>query len=70
MITRILHLIKRPAGSLFLCSVCEQLLEYYANNKNLVDTEENLLTCLANLFTQVIIITRLDHLVEKVTRTR
>ncbi|KAA8530851.1 hypothetical protein F0562_005525 [Nyssa sinensis] len=31
----------------------EQLLEYYANNKNLVDTEENLLTCLADLFTQI-----------------
>lgn len=31
----------------------EQLLEYYANNKNLGETEENLLTCLADLFTQV-----------------
>ncbi|KAA8530852.1 hypothetical protein F0562_005524 [Nyssa sinensis] len=31
----------------------EQLLQYYANNKNLVDTEENLLTCLAELFTQI-----------------
>uniref|UniRef100_A0A7C8YLA1 ubiquitinyl hydrolase 1 n=1 Tax=Opuntia streptacantha TaxID=393608 RepID=A0A7C8YLA1_OPUST len=31
----------------------EQLLEYYANNKNTVDAEENLLTCLADLFTQV-----------------
>lgn len=32
----------------------EQLLEYYANNKNIGDIEENLLTCLADLFTQVI----------------
>lgn len=31
----------------------DQLLEYYANNKNVGDAEENLLTCLADLFTQV-----------------
>ncbi|CBI38964.3 hypothetical protein VitviT2T_014040 [Vitis vinifera] len=31
----------------------EQLLEYYAKNKNLGDPEENLLTCLADLFTQI-----------------
>ncbi|KAG8640977.1 ubiquitin carboxyl-terminal hydrolase 3 isoform X2 [Manihot esculenta] len=31
----------------------EQLLEYYANNKNSGDAEENLLTCLADLFTQI-----------------
>ncbi|RVX23701.1 Ubiquitin carboxyl-terminal hydrolase 3 [Vitis vinifera] len=31
----------------------EQLLEYYTNNKNLADAEENLLTCLADLFMQV-----------------
>ncbi|WOL00328.1 ubiquitin carboxyl-terminal hydrolase 4 [Canna indica] len=31
----------------------EQLLDYYANNKNLGDAEENLLTCLADLFTQI-----------------
>ncbi|KAF8406016.1 hypothetical protein HHK36_008096 [Tetracentron sinense] len=31
----------------------EQLLEYYANNKNLGDAEENILTCLADLFTQI-----------------
>jgi ubiquitin carboxyl-terminal hydrolase 12/46 len=31
----------------------EQLLEYYANNKNPGDAEENLLTCLADLFMQV-----------------
>ncbi|XP_047318346.1 ubiquitin carboxyl-terminal hydrolase 4-like [Impatiens glandulifera] len=31
----------------------EQLLEYYANNKNPADAEENLLTCLADLFTQI-----------------
>lgn len=31
----------------------EQLLEFYANNKNLADGEENLLSCLADLFSQV-----------------
>jgi hypothetical protein len=31
----------------------EQLLEYYANNKSAVEGEDNLLTCLADLFTQV-----------------
>ncbi|XP_021688110.1 ubiquitin carboxyl-terminal hydrolase 3 isoform X4 [Hevea brasiliensis] len=31
----------------------EQLLEYYATNKNTGDAEENLLTCLADLFTQI-----------------
>ncbi|XP_041008744.1 ubiquitin carboxyl-terminal hydrolase 4-like [Juglans microcarpa x Juglans regia] len=31
----------------------EQLLEYYANNKNIGDAEENLLTCLADLFMQI-----------------
>ncbi|ONK74055.1 uncharacterized protein A4U43_C03F2320 [Asparagus officinalis] len=31
----------------------EQLLEYYANNKNVGDAGENLLTCLADLFTQI-----------------
>ncbi|KAF5951893.1 hypothetical protein HYC85_009837 [Camellia sinensis] len=31
----------------------EQLLDYYANNKNPADAEENLLTCLAELFTQI-----------------
>lgn len=31
----------------------EQLLDYYSNNKNIGDAEENLLTCLADLFTQV-----------------
>jgi ubiquitin carboxyl-terminal hydrolase 12/46 len=31
----------------------EQLLEYYSNNKNPGDAEENLLTCLADLFMQV-----------------
>lgn len=35
----------------FLVPFREQLLEYYANNKR--DTEENLLTCLADLFTQI-----------------
>ncbi|KAL6220094.1 hypothetical protein ACLB2K_007851 [Fragaria x ananassa] len=31
----------------------EQLLEYYSNSKNIGDAEENLLTCLADLFTQI-----------------
>lgn len=31
----------------------EQLLEYYSSNKSTGDAEENLLTCLADLFTQV-----------------
>ncbi|KAL0909659.1 hypothetical protein M5K25_020546 [Dendrobium thyrsiflorum] len=31
----------------------EQLLEYYANNKNVGEAEENLLTCLADLFNQI-----------------
>ncbi|GFY91378.1 ubiquitin-specific protease 3 [Actinidia rufa] len=30
----------------------DQILEYYSNNKNFVDPEENLLTCLGDLFTQ------------------
>lgn len=32
----------------------EQLLEHYANNKIPGDAEENLLTCLAELFSQVV----------------
>lgn len=32
----------------------EQLLEYYGNNRSIGDAEENLLTCLADLFSQVI----------------
>ncbi|KAK4485935.1 hypothetical protein RD792_008586 [Penstemon davidsonii] len=31
----------------------EQLLEYYSNNKNPADAEENLLTCLADLYLQI-----------------
>ncbi|CAL9100521.1 unnamed protein product [Musa textilis] len=31
----------------------EQLLDYYENNKNVGDAEENLLTCLADLFSQI-----------------
>ncbi|CAN6466770.1 unnamed protein product [Victoria cruziana] len=31
----------------------EQLLEYYGNNNTVGDAEENLLTCLADLFTQI-----------------
>ncbi|TQE14130.1 hypothetical protein C1H46_000049 [Malus baccata] len=31
----------------------EQLLEYYSSNKSAGDAEENLLTCLADLFTQI-----------------
>ena len=32
----------------------EQLLEYYTSNKSVADSEENLMTCLADLFSQVI----------------
>ncbi|KAH0462642.1 hypothetical protein IEQ34_010217 [Dendrobium chrysotoxum] len=31
----------------------EQLLEYYSNNKNVAEVDENLLTCLADLFNQI-----------------
>lgn len=31
----------------------EQLLDYYTSNKNIGDVEDNLLTCLADLFSQV-----------------
>ncbi|KAK3150721.1 hypothetical protein QOZ80_3AG0236830 [Eleusine coracana subsp. coracana] len=31
----------------------DQLLEYYANNKSIGDVEENMLTCLADLFSQI-----------------
>ncbi|XP_027073310.1 ubiquitin carboxyl-terminal hydrolase 4 [Coffea eugenioides] len=31
----------------------EQLIDYYSNNKTLADAEENLLTCLADLFMQI-----------------
>ncbi|KAG2240520.1 hypothetical protein Bca52824_090662 [Brassica carinata] len=41
-------------GSLFLCSFREQLLEYYTSNKSVAaDAEENLMTCLADLFSQI-----------------
>ncbi|CAK9134588.1 unnamed protein product [Ilex paraguariensis] len=43
----------------------EQLLEYYSNIKNLADAEENLLTCLADLFLQKrMAIEMLDHLLD------
>lgn len=45
---------------IFLCQALyfcvpfrEKLLKYYEKNKNPADPEENLLTCLADLFTQV-----------------
>ena len=31
----------------------EQLLEYYTSNKSVADAEENLMSCLADLFSQV-----------------
>lgn len=41
--------------ALYFCAPFrEQLLEYCANNKSVADSEENLLTCLADLFSQVI----------------
>lgn len=36
----------------------EQLLEYYSNSKNQGESDENLLTCLAELFSQVISLVR------------
>lgn len=33
----------------------DQLLEYYASNKSTGDVEENMLTCLADLFSQVLL---------------
>lgn len=40
--------------ALYFCAPFrDQLLEYYASNKNTGDAEENLLTCLADLFTQI-----------------
>jgi hypothetical protein len=52
------YLIKCPSYTLFQALYyCipfrEQLLEYSANYKNPGEAEENLLTCLADLFTQV-----------------
>ncbi|PKU84968.1 Ubiquitin carboxyl-terminal hydrolase 3 [Dendrobium catenatum] len=40
-------------------SLLEQLLEYYSNNKNVAEVDENLLTCLADLFNQCQIVARL-----------
>ncbi|KAK9949576.1 hypothetical protein M0R45_005093 [Rubus argutus] len=40
-------------GTLFCVPFREQLLEYYSSSKNIGDAEENLLTCLADLFTQI-----------------
>lgn len=43
-----------PFQALYYCTPFrEQLLEYYAKNRNLEDAEESLLTCLADLFSQV-----------------
>lgn len=40
--------------ALYFCTPFrEQLLDYYGNHKNPGDAEENLLTCLADLFSQV-----------------
>jgi hypothetical protein len=37
--------------ALYFCiPIKEQLLEYYSNNKNPRDAQENLLTCLADIF--------------------
>jgi hypothetical protein len=33
----------------------DQLLEYYGNNKSIGDGEETMLTCLADLFSQVLL---------------
>lgn len=41
----------------------EQLLDYYENNKIVGDAEENLLTCLADLFSQVCGFLRIAHFI-------
>ena len=41
------------AGSFLLSSVSWAVVEYYAKSKNLGHPEENLLTCLAGLFTEL-----------------
>ncbi|MQL85768.1 hypothetical protein Taro_018304 [Colocasia esculenta] len=41
-----------PEALYFCVPFREQLLDYHANNKNTGEVEENLLTCLADLFTQ------------------
>ena len=45
-----------PFQALYFCvPFRDQLLEYYASNKNTGDGEENMLTCLADLFSQVLL---------------
>lgn len=43
----------------------EQLLQYYGKNKNTTDAEENLLTCLAELFSQVTNLHLEKHLIAR-----
>ena len=51
----LLNLIFFSFQALYFCvPFREQLLEYYLSNKNIGDAEENLLTCLVDLFSQVI----------------
>ncbi|KAJ9564772.1 hypothetical protein OSB04_000738 [Centaurea solstitialis] len=45
--------VKKRMALYFCVPFREQLLEYYSNNKSFADAEENLLTCLADLFTQI-----------------
>ncbi|KAK2970054.1 hypothetical protein RJ640_008915 [Escallonia rubra] len=49
----LLHLRCARCALYFCVPFREQLLEYYSSNKNLADAEENLLTCLADLFMQI-----------------
>nr|AWW15231.1 ubiquitin carboxyl-terminal hydrolase 3 [Leavenworthia alabamica] len=42
-----------PLALYFCVPFREQLLEYYNINKNVADAEENLMTCLADLFSQI-----------------
>ena len=45
-----------PFQALYFCvPFRDQLLEYYASNKNTGDGEKNMLTCLADLFSQVLL---------------
>jgi len=45
-----------PFQALYFCvPFRDQLLEYYASNKSSGDGEENMLNCLAGLFSQVLL---------------
>jgi ubiquitin carboxyl-terminal hydrolase 12/46 len=39
----------------FCLPLCDLLLEHYANNKNIGNLEQNMLTCLAYMFSQILL---------------